>query len=99
MSKAKNVFERIALAVVGAASLTKTRKKQLMRELVEEGKMSQTEAVTFIQKASERIEAGKKDVASVTEKMVKRVLKELDIPTRSELMQIKKDMEKWARRK
>ncbi|MEK7607106.1 MAG: hypothetical protein AAB444_02860 [Patescibacteria group bacterium] len=99
MSKVKNVFERAGLAVVGAMSLTKTRKREIIKELIEEGKMSKTEAAEFVEKTAAKIEGGKNEIIAAVEKAVKGVLKELDIPTRSELMKIKKDMEKWARRK
>lgn len=98
MSKIKNVFERVGLAVVGAISLTKTRKREIIKELVEEGKMSKSEAAEFVEKTAAKIEGGKKEVMTAVEKAIRGVLKELDIPTRSELVKIKKDMEKWARR-
>lgn len=99
MSKVKHVFERAGLAVVGAMSLAKTRKREIIKELIEEGKMSKSEAAEFVGKTAAKLEGGKKEIMTAVEKAVRGILKELDIPTRSELMKIKQDMEKWARRK
>lgn len=94
-----SIFERAVLAALGVFSLSKERARKMINELVKEGEMSKSEAAKLVKDLVVRAEKSQKEFSQTIEKTVKKIIKDLDIPTRAELRQIKKEMAKWAKKR
>jgi polyhydroxyalkanoate synthesis regulator phasin len=93
------LLEKITLATLGALSLTEKRAKKLVDSLIKEGELSQGEATRIVKEAMKQIKEKEQAMKMLIKKTVQEVIKELDIPTRNELEQIKKEMTNWFKKK
>lgn len=79
----------------GALYVTKENVEIFIDEMVKKGeiKKEEAEAKAQVDELLKKIHAGKKDVESKIEEVVKAVLHKLDIPTRRELLEMQKKLE------
>ncbi len=87
-------FRTAMLAAVGAYLVTQKKAKKVVDELVQEGKTSKDETANHMKEFIAKADAWQEEMSVMVEKTVKKVLKDLDLPSRKELEQIAKKLKK-----
>ena len=85
------MFETIKkslLTGVGLALRSKGEIEELAKEFAEQSKMDQTEAKQFLNECQEKYEDAKQGLDKKIETAIEKVLKKLDLPTRSDIKQL-----------
>ncbi len=85
------MFETIKKSVltgVGLALRSKDEIEELAKEFAEQSKMDQTEAKQFLNECQEKYEDAKQGFDKKIEAAIEKILKKLDLPTRSDIKQL-----------
>lgn len=78
-------LKKSMLTGVGLALRSKSEINDLAKEFAEKSKMSQDEAKDFLKECQQRYENARSDFDEKIEKTVKKVLKKLDLPSKSDI--------------
>ena len=78
---------------LGLAFMTKEKIEEFSKELVEKGKLSETEGKEFIDELQKKSEEARKKVEDQIKNSVKDTLKKMNIPTRDDLLKLEKQVE------
>jgi len=89
-----DLIKKTMLAGVGLAVMTREKIEETVDELVKKGKLSEKEGKETVEELIEKSKTAKKDLEEKIEKIVTKSLKKLNIPTRDELTEIKKKIER-----
>ena len=89
-----NLIKKTILTGLGIASLTKEKAEKLVNNLVKEGEVSQGEGSKLIKELLEKAESNKKAIEKQVESALKNALKKLNIPSRKEIVDLDKKIEK-----
>jgi polyhydroxyalkanoate synthesis regulator phasin len=89
-----DLIKKTMLAGVGLAAMTREKIEETIDELVKKGKLSEKEGKEIVEELIEKSKTAKKDLEEKIEKIVTISLKRLNIPTRDELTEIKKRIER-----
>ena len=89
-----NLIKKTILTGLGIASLTKEKAEKLVNNLVKEGEVSQGEGSKLIKELLEKAESNKKAIEKQVEGALKNALKKLNIPSRKEIVDLDKKIEK-----
>lgn len=89
-----DIFEKAINLGFGALFVTKENIEELMDDMVKKGEIKKEEAKAQVNEIFKKILSSKKEVESMIEKIVKNVLHKLDIPTRHELKEMQKKLDK-----
>jgi poly(hydroxyalkanoate) granule-associated protein len=89
-----DLIKKTMLAGVGLAAMTREKIEKTIDELVKKGKLSEKEGKEIVEELIEKSKTTKKDLEKKTEKIITKSLKRLNIPTRDELTEIKKRIER-----
>ena len=89
-----DLIKKTMLAGVGLAAMTREKIEETIDELVKKGKLSEKEGKEIVEELIEKSKTAKKDLEEKIEKIVTKSLKKLNIPTRDELTEIKKKIER-----
>lgn len=87
-------FRNAMLAAFGAYLLTSKKAKEVVGDLIEEGKSSKGEAAAHMKEFIGKADAWQEEMTQMVEKTVKKVLKDLNLPNRKELEQLAKKIKK-----
>lgn len=85
------MFETIKkslLTGVGLALRSKDEIEELAKEFAEQSKMDQAEAKQFLNECQEKYEDAKQGLDKKIETAIEKILKKLDLPTRSDIKQL-----------
>ncbi|MBU1487093.1 phasin family protein [bacterium] len=89
-----DLLKKTALVGLGALVMTEEKIEEIVKDLVKKGEVSQGEGKTLVSELMQKAEAGKKEIEEKIEAIVKKTLRKLDIPSRSELKEIKAKLDK-----
>ena len=96
------MFDALRKAVLfgaGLAVITTEKMKDFAEELVKKGEMSEKEAREALKEWMEKSKQARKDMEEKTEAMVNKVMNRMNIPTRSELEELKERLAKLEQAK
>jgi len=94
-----DLIRNLILAGLGITSITKEKAEKLVKDLIKEGKLSETEEAKFIKDIMKKSEKIGDNVDKKIEEMVEKTLKKLNIPTRKDLDDIKQKLDKLVKQK
>ena len=81
-------IKKSLLTGVGLALKSKTEIEELAKEFAEQSKMSQGEAKEFLNECQQKYEDAKEGLDKKIETAVEKILKKLELPTRSDIKQL-----------
>lgn len=87
-------FRTAMLAAVGAYLVTQKKAKKVIDDLAAKGEASKDEHATQMKEFIAKADAWQEEVVGMVEKTVKKVLKDLDLPSRKELDALAKKIKK-----
>ena len=82
---------------LGLAFMTKEKVEELSKEIIEKGKLSETEGKEFIDELQKKSEEAKEKVEAQIESVVKETLKKMSIATRDDLLRVEKKVDALAK--
>lgn len=88
------ILKKLYLAGLGALSMTKEKAEEIVDELIKKGEVAAEEKKSFVESLLKVAEEKKAETREFVKKEVRKVLESLDIPTRQELEDLKKQLEK-----
>ncbi|MEE8479925.1 MAG: phasin family protein [Desulfobacterales bacterium] len=80
------------LAGIGLVLKTKDEVEKLAKELIDKGKMSEKEGKNFLEAIREKSDDARNKMEKRVEKIVKDILKKMDVASRDELLALKKEI-------
>lgn len=86
------ILKKTYLAGAGLAAKTWDEVESLSKEVVEKAKMSEKEGAKFIKDMKKRYDDTQKKTGTYVEKVVKDILKKMDIATSADIKALKKDI-------
>ena len=92
------IIKKIGLVGLGLFSISKTKAQEVVSELVKKGEVSKGEGAKLVKDLLEKAEEDKKFLEEKMEKVAKRILKKLDVPTRKEIAELKKKIDKLTKK-
>lgn len=93
-----NFIKKTMLVGVGLAAVTREKIEEIVDELVKKGELSEKEGKEMVDELVEKSKKVKKDLDKKVEKIVADTLKKLNIPTREELTELKKKIDKLTKK-
>ena len=93
-----NFIKKTMLVGVGLAAVTREKIEEIVGELVKKGELSEKEGKDMVDDLVEKSKKVKKDLDKKVEKIVADTLNKLNIPTREELTELKKKIDKLAKK-
>ncbi len=81
-------IKKSLLTGVGLALRSKDEIEELAKEFSEQSKMDQTEAKQFLNDCQQKYEEAKEGLDKKIETAIEKILKKLDLPTRSDIKQL-----------
>lgn len=97
--KPKKTIEKLTLAGLGILIKGKRGIEKLVDELVKTGEVSSKEGKKVAKQFKKRIDEDKKFLEAKIKETVVKVLKDLGVPTRKEMQELKKKVEKLSKKK
>lgn len=91
-------IKKTMLVGVGLAAVTREKIEEIVGELVKKGELSEKEGKEMVDELVEKSKGVKKDLEKKVEKIVADTLKKLNIPTRDELVELKKKIDKLEKK-
>jgi polyhydroxyalkanoate synthesis regulator phasin len=86
------LIKQSMLAGIGLVLKTKDEVEKLAKELIEKGKMSDKEGKNFLEAIREKSDDARNKLEKRVEKIVKEILKKVDVASRDELLALKKEI-------
>lgn len=86
------LIKQSMLAGIGLVLKTKDEVEKLAKELIEKGKMSEKEGKNFLEAIREKSDDARNKLEKRVEKIVKEILKKVDVASRDELLALKKEI-------
>jgi polyhydroxyalkanoate synthesis regulator phasin len=106
MSDMNDLIRKVVLTGIGLAALTKEKIEEVVKEVVEKGKLSEKEGKEFIDELLKKSEGAKEKVEGQIEKALQATLRKMNLVTRDEfsklekqLKQLKKDVKEGTTKK
>jgi polyhydroxyalkanoate synthesis regulator phasin len=106
MSDMNDLIRKVVLTGIGLAALTKEKIEEVVKEVVEKGKLSEKEGKEFIDELLKKSEGAKEKVEGQIEKALQATLRKMNLVTRDEfsklekqLKQLKKDVKEGRTKK
>ena len=90
-------IKKTMLVSAGLAAMTREKIEEMIDELVKKGELSEKEGKEMVDELVEKTKKYKKDMEGRVEKLVADTLKKLDIPTRSEVEELKKKVKRMEK--
>ena len=87
-----NIIKKSMLTGIGLALIAKDEVEDLARELVNKGKMSETEGTKFLEDLQKRYDETQTKLEEKVQKAVKDFMKKADVVTSDELKGLKKEI-------
>ena len=89
-----DLIKKTILTGLGIASLTKEKAEKLVKDLIKEGEVSEGEGSKLVKDLLEKVEDNKKTIEKQVENTVKNVLKKINIPSKKDITELDKKIEK-----
>ena len=86
------LIKQSMMAGIGLALKTKDEVEELAKELIEKGKMTEKEGKKFIDNLRQKSDDARNNLEKRVEKIVKEILKKVDVASRDELVALKKEI-------
>jgi len=93
-----DLIKDMVLAGLGIMSLTYEKAESLAKDLIKRGELSETEEAKFIKDLMKRAEKYSSETEKKIEETVEKTLKKLNIPTRSDLDEIKQKLDELSKK-
>ena len=91
-------IKKSLLTGVGMALRSKKEIEELAKDFAETSKMSQEEAEKFLEQCRVRYDTAKNDLDDRIEETIEKIMKKLDLPTRSDMDALNKRMDELAKK-
>ena len=88
------ILKKLCLAGLGALSITRERAEEIVDELVKKGEVAAEEKKSLVESLLKVAEEKKAETREFIKKEVRKALETLDVPTRQEIDDLKKQLEK-----
>ena len=88
-----NLIKKTILTGLGIVSLTKDKAEKLVKDLIKEGELSESEGAKMTKNLLEKVEKNKEDLENKIEKTTTKTLTKLNVPTHKEITDLKKKIE------
>ncbi|MFH1214609.1 MAG: phasin family protein [Candidatus Neomarinimicrobiota bacterium] len=85
-----DLIQKIFLAGVGALALTKEKVESVVDDLVKRGEIARADKPDFLNEMLSAVEKGRTETREFLRREIEKTMKVLDIPTRSEIEELKK---------
>jgi polyhydroxyalkanoate synthesis regulator phasin len=92
--KASDLANRLLLATLGLAALTKEKAKKLVEELLAKEKVSKGKTSVFVGELLKRGKETQKKLGELVKREVARILAKVDLVSKSDIEELKKRVEK-----
>jgi len=93
-----DLIKDMVLAGLGIMSLTYEKAESLAKDLIKRGELSETEEAKFIKDLMKRAGKYSSETEKKIEETVEKTLKKLNIPTRSDLDEIKQKLDELSKK-
>ena len=90
--KDQDVLNKLLKVGVGLFAVTEDRVKKFVDDLVEKGEISGTRSGSLADEIAKKFDKGRQEWTARVAQEMKRILKGLDVPSRSEIELIKEDL-------
>ncbi len=94
-----DLIENVILAGLGLLSLTEKKAKDLAKDLIKRGELSETKEAEFVKDIMKKAEKVDGDIEKKIEKIVEKYLEKLNIPTRKDLDNIEQKLDRLIKEK
>jgi polyhydroxyalkanoate synthesis regulator phasin len=91
-----DLMKKAIFAGLGLAFMTKEKVEEFSKELVEKGKLSQTEGKEFIDELQKKSEEARKKLEEQIQNAVNNTLKKMNIATKDDISRVEKQLTKLA---
>ena len=88
-----DLIKKTILTGLGIVSLTKEKAEKIVKDLIKEGEVSESEGSKFVKELLEKAEDNRKTIEKQVEKTVHGVLKKLNIPSRKDIVGLNSKIE------
>lgn len=92
MSDMNDLIKKAVLTGIGLAALTKEKIEEVVKDVVEKGKLSEKEGKEFIDELLKKSEGVREKVEGQIEKAVQTTLKKMNLVTRDEFSKLEKQI-------
>jgi len=92
-----DLIKKTILAGLGVLSLTREKAEDITKDLIKRGEVAKTEEAKFVKDLMERAEKNRVEVEEKIEKVVKKTLVKLNIPTHEEIKELKTKIDKLSK--
>jgi len=92
--KASDLANKLLLATLGLAALTKEKARKLVEELLGKEKVSKGKTSAFVGEVLERGKETQKKLGELVKREVARILAKVDFASKKDLMELEKRIEK-----
>jgi len=92
--KASDLANKLLLATLGLAALTKQKARKLLKELTGREKVSKADASAFVGELLERGKETQKKLGELVKREVARILAKVNFASKKDLMELEKRIEK-----
>jgi polyhydroxyalkanoate synthesis regulator phasin len=82
---------------LGIASLTRDKAAELIKEITKEGGITQKEGEKMAKEISDKMAKNRQNIQDEMEKMIKKIMIKLDIPSRKEMAELNKKIDKMQK--
>ncbi len=89
-----DLIKKTLMAGVGMAAMTKDKIEELANDIAKKSKLSEKEGKKLFTDFFKRSQTAKKDLESLIEKTVKKIMKNLNIATKEDISKLTKRMKK-----
>ncbi len=87
-----DIIKKVMLTGVGLALVAKDEIEELAKEMVEKGKMSETEGIKFLKEIQGKYDDAQAKLEDRVDKSVKEFMKKAGVVTKDELKALKKEI-------
>jgi len=89
-----DLIRKTVLTGVGLAAMTKDKIEELAKEFAEKGELTEKEGKDLVDDLLKKSEKARKDLNAYVEKAVRKIMKEMKIATREDVLNMKKQIKK-----
>lgn len=93
-----SIFERMLLAGLGLLDLTKEKTEEIVEELVKKGEIAKEKQPESVKRLLEKTRKGRLEIEKIVENATTKVMKKLDVLTKSDIERLIKKIEELEKR-
>jgi polyhydroxyalkanoate synthesis regulator phasin len=92
MSEMNDLLRKVVLTGIGLAALTKEKIEEVVKDVVEKGKLSEKEGKEFVDELLKKSEGAREKVEGQIEKALQASLKKMNLVTRDDFSKLEKQI-------